>query len=289
MDLNNDGFDDIVTGSYTGELYWFQGSKEGFLQRDILRDGDGMALETGHSVTVEAHDLDADGDLDLLVGQRTDSVRWYRNDGTRDKPKYSGRPIDLKDDAGNPIKGSNAQFVDWDGDGQRDLLVGSEWGTVTWYRHVDQKPPLVFAKGVDLIEKPEYSVNKEPFIPTSPGLRVKTHVVDWNGDGRLDLLVGDVLWATREKEPLDPKLIIERDKLMPQWETVQKDMKERGRVRSQKVKAKTWTEADQKAYLGFLDDVYEPMAEVMRKFKVNEEHVVHGFVWLYLRKAKSAN
>jgi hypothetical protein len=50
------------------------------------------------------------------------------------------------------------------------------------------------AKGIRLVQPapwPSYDVNALPTEDKRPGVRAKVCVVDWNGDGHLDLLVGD--------------------------------------------------------------------------------------------------
>ncbi len=282
MDLNNDGIEDVITGSYTGELYIFRGSEGGLSNRDVIRDKDGKIIEAGHSVTVEAHDLDGDGDLDLLIGQRTDSVFWYRNVGTEDTPAWSPEKIMVKDAAGEAVKGSNAHLADWDADGLRDLIVGSENGAVMWYRNTADNAHPSFGVGVPLVHEGAFSDDGDG-PPSRPGRRVKSHVVDWNGDGRLDLLVGDVTWEWRYKTPLTAEESAELERLMPAVKAVRAKADAMGKARTQGKRAKTWTKQDQEALLAFLDGEYARVMATIEKFEKRKTADTHGWVWLYER------
>ncbi|MCA9764724.1 MAG: VCBS repeat-containing protein, partial [Gemmatimonadetes bacterium] len=137
MDHDGDGDLDILSGSYTGEVYLFVRDDDGtFRQGVFLRNHDGEPLQTGTSITPEAHDLDGDGDLDLLIGTRTSGVFWHANLGTRNEPSYAAEGERLVTADGKRIQGSNAHYVDWDHDGVRDLVLGSEWGDVVWHKNL---------------------------------------------------------------------------------------------------------------------------------------------------------
>lgn len=286
MDLNNDGIEDVITGSYTGELYIFRGSEGGLSNRDVIRDKDGKIIEAGHSVTVEAHDLDGDGDLDLLIGQRSDPVFWYRNVGTEDAAAWSPEKIVLKDAAREIIKGSNAHFADWDADGVRDLIVGSEYGAVTWYRNTGDNARPTFAVGVPLVHERASSDDGEGPV-TRPGSRVKSHVVDWNGDGRLDLLVGDVTWEWRYKTPLTAEESAELERLMPAVKVVRLKASEMGKARTQGKRAKTWTKENEEAFDAFFEGEYARTMATIEKFEKRKTADTHGWVWLYERLPKA--
>ena len=83
MDYDGDGDTDIVTGSYTGQFYVFRRNADGgFGQRELLKNDEGatllMPFDTVYSVTAELVDMDADSDLDLIVGNRSGAVQVDR-------------------------------------------------------------------------------------------------------------------------------------------------------------------------------------------------------------------
>ena len=138
MDYDGDGDLDILSGSYTGEVYLFERTQDGqFLQGRYLLNTAGTPLKTGTSVTPEALDMDADGDLDLVIGTRSAGVFMVLNEGSRREPRWAPEPTRLLTAAGERIEGSNAHHADWDGDGLRDLIVGNENGGGTWGERVE--------------------------------------------------------------------------------------------------------------------------------------------------------
>ena len=69
------------------------------------------------------------------------------------------------------------ELADWDGDGNLDLITDSDEGPV-WYENVgSQAKPVMKARGTVVRAK-------------LAGHNPTPNVADWNGDGRLDVLVG---------------------------------------------------------------------------------------------------
>jgi hypothetical protein len=79
--------------------------------------------------------------------------------------------------------------VDWDGDGKRDLLVSNDGGKVYFLRNVGTNDKQVFAKQEEI---------KLPGMEDC--IRCRICVVDWNNDGKLDLVVGNYYFGRGDKK-----------------------------------------------------------------------------------------
>ena len=194
MDLDRDGHSDLVSGSWPGELYYFRRTEDGKFAAPVqLMGEDGKPINVGSGASVFAVDWDASGTLDLLVGNALGEVYWLP--GTSKEKMAFGPPQALMA-AGEKVvvKSGEAAPVaaDWDGDGKLDLVLGAEDGSVVWHRNIGtQKEPKLGAAKTLIGESTVGWKGDDGRVPGEWGLRVKPSVVDWNGDGRLDLLLGD--------------------------------------------------------------------------------------------------
>lgn len=147
---------------------------------------------------IDVDDWDDDGLLDIVVGEAFGHVFWLPNRGTANEPRFPFSRF-LSDAEGVPIDAGDAatpKVVDWDGDGLKDLLVGTEWNRILYYRNTGTNKNrqlayqgLVQADGATLIlpitpvAEASESIFKRDYYPV-------LETVDWDGDGDVDLLSG---------------------------------------------------------------------------------------------------
>ncbi len=131
-------------------------------------------------------DFDGDGDLDLLCGEFRDGFTYYQNIGTRTKPVYAaGRRLTT---AGVPLVMDLCMItptaVDFDGDGDLDLVVGDEDGRVALVEHTG-----AVVDGLPQFLPPRYF--RQQAADVKFGALATPYAYDWDGDGDVDLISGD--------------------------------------------------------------------------------------------------
>ena len=252
-------------------------------QEIAAKPGKQLAI-TGTASSAFAVDWDADGDMDLIVGDIRGNVWLVPNEGDAKHVAF-GTESHLKADGREIVVGGDAgpTCADWDGDGDFDLLVGDGEGKVSWFENVGRKgePKLAAAKVIVPRGVAVYDASA-PVEPTR-GIRAKLCAADWNGDGQLDLLLGD--FATQRPPP----------KQLSAEEAAKVDVtkKELAQLQSRysELVARLYPSAgaappdDEKKKLQTeFQTLNERMAE-LRKI-VPPEYEDHGWVWLFLRAPK---
>ncbi|MCP4805530.1 MAG: hypothetical protein GY884_09290, partial [Proteobacteria bacterium] len=229
----------------------------------------------------EAHDMDGDGDLDLVIGTRSDGAFLFVNSGTRIEPVWPEEGVAILDTAGQQVMGSNAHLADWDRDGLLDLVLGSERGGAVWHRNTGTAAEPAFAPAATLVGKRRGARLANGADPTAPDTRTKVTVTDWNGDGHSDILIGDFATERIDLEPLSAERQKERDALDHERKVARTklvDLMTRRHLLDEEGKPK---DEELEARIQALDETYRDLRERLREYSTTETKM-HGWVWLYL-------
>jgi hypothetical protein len=131
-------------------------------------------------------DFDGDGDLDLLCGEFVDSFTYFENKGTRKAPNYAaGRKLMHKGKVLTmDLEMILPSAVDWDGDGDIDLIVGDEDGRVALVEHSGK-----VKEGLPQFLSPVYFQQQADEVKF--GALSTPDGFDWDGDGDEDIICGN--------------------------------------------------------------------------------------------------
>jgi hypothetical protein len=114
------------------------------------------------------------------------------------------------------------------------------------------------------------------------GHRAKICATDWNGDGRLDLLLGDVTTQRPPPQPTTPEAAAEQTKLRKELENVQSKYRELAEKLRRQGASKLSPEERAKVEAE-LETVVARMGELNQTLP--REYDMHGWVWYFERKA----
>jgi len=210
-DYDGDGRTDLVVGvedwadygwddAFDSQGRWTRGPLHGLVY--LLRNtGSNQKPDYAEPTQVEAErkpidvfgmpspnfeDFDGDGDLDLLCGEFLDGFTYFQNVGTRNTPTYAAgvRLTSDGDALAMDLQMIVPVAIDWDRDGDVDLIVGDEDGRVALVEHTGR-----VIDGLPQFRPPVYFQQQAADVKF--GALVTPVSFDWGGDGDEDLLCGN--------------------------------------------------------------------------------------------------
>lgn len=218
-----------------------------------------------------AVDWNGDGNLDLIVGNMVGTFYLFAGEG---KGNFPQKAEALKADGSQltvPGQHSDPCVVDWDGDGDLDLLSGSGHGGVYWAENTAGKGKTPELKKFEPLIKASMQDHSWHLLAedelTGPRRSTRVWAEDVNGDGKFDLLIGDTVTLRYLAKGISKEQYAKR---LEKW---QKEY----HAASKATQDAEGDEEKQEAARKQLNKVYEQRTEFMKEDPT-------GFVWLCLRK-----
>lgn len=176
-DLDADGDLDMLLGTWRDEIRYVRNEGSATEPRFTLVDSAFVEITRGSNATPTLGDLDGDGDLDLVIGESSGALNYYENTGSASSPNFEF----VSDEYGEIDIGRRSfpKLLDHDGDGDLDLIVGTESDGIRYFRNDGDRTSPRFVEARTYLPVPE----DLPLFATP-------EFGDLDGDGDLDLVVG---------------------------------------------------------------------------------------------------
>jgi len=151
----------------------FTFAQNNFLQAEMV--------DVGENSVPALADVDADGDYDLLVGNRQGTIWFFRNTGTRTKPVFNKESEDYLGLAASGFRDMKPQFADINSDGKPDLVLMVTTGTTSVIKYI-----LNTAEANQAMNFPVAQIKTLPLTPTVGSVPT---FYDLDKDGDQDLIL----------------------------------------------------------------------------------------------------
>lgn len=186
FDFDNDNDLDLYVTSGGNE---FENNSPVYQDRLYINDGQGRFSKSSHllpvittsGLRVIAADYDKDGDKDLFIGGRLVPGKYPTSPNSYLLNNQNGKFIDVSDLYAADVKKvgmiSDASFVDFDNDGDLDLIAVGEWMPISLFENQQNQ-------FINVTEK--YGLSQ------SKGWWQKIEQADFDNDGDVDFIVGNI-------------------------------------------------------------------------------------------------
>jgi hypothetical protein len=186
-DVDGDGDMDLYIGDEQGRLHYFRNTSTGPVAQFVLQtanvtDAGSTVIDVGQFATPLFNDLDGDGRLDLVIGERNGNLNHYRNIGSNTAAVWQL----VSEELGGVstvewwnVTGHSVPFIFRNQQDQREMLLGSESGWIHHYGNIEGN----LAGTWTLLDS--------TFLDIRDGSRTGVCAYDFTGDGELDLVIGN--------------------------------------------------------------------------------------------------
>ncbi len=192
-DWGDYGWDDAFNSKGT----WINGPLHGIVYLSLLQDDGSYSqpeklmanrdpVDVFGMPSPNLADFDGDGDLDLICGEFLDGFTYFQNIGSRSKPRFAaGRRLKHhKQPILMDLQMITPTALDWDSDGDIDLIAGDEDGRVAFVENLGDT-----INDLPQFEQPRYFQQEAEYV--NFGALVTPYSTDWDQDGDEDILAGN--------------------------------------------------------------------------------------------------
>jgi len=222
-DWDGDGDLDLVCGEFLDRITYFENvgtrTKPQYAEgRFLEHEGETIRMDL-EMLQVVAFDWDGDGDVDLLVGQEDGRVALLENTGGHNESMPVFLPPRFFKQEADAVKVGvlcTPSSVDWDGDGDEDLILGDTAGYLNFLENLGGGDPPKWAEPIYLKAGGEtIRIQAGPNGSIQGPCEAKWGytvpcVADWNHDGLHDVVInsiwGEILWYENEGTAKAPRL-----------------------------------------------------------------------------------
>jgi len=177
FDVDGDGDFDVLVGNDQGKIQYFRNNGDGFKE---IKNNPFAQVNVGGNASPAEFDVDGDGDQDLLVGNSSGKISYFRKDKDgfikligKDNPFET-----IKVGDNNYLDNASPEVFDVDTDGDFDVLVGNDNGEIKYFRN--EGNGFIEQKGI-----------KNAFFGVDVGWNATLTKFDVDTDGDFDILVAN--------------------------------------------------------------------------------------------------
>ncbi len=201
-DLSGDGKPELILGLEDGTLRYYPNLSTGSSPVFGVAQSLYSSIDVGQFAAPQLFDLDNDGLLDLVLGEKTGKLLFYQNTGSISVPSFNlindslgGIDVDVLTPDGFP-QPHFFRFLD-----TTYLMLGAYDGKIRFYDSIDGNLSDTF------------NLRSFPFLGLNLGAFSSVFVEDLDQDGRLDLYVGQDLGGIFRLEHQEGANLAVEDKL----------------------------------------------------------------------------
>lgn len=187
-DMDGDGDMDMYVGDLQGKIHYFKNTSTGpvaqfVLEQPNIPDNTNATIDVGQFATPQFTDVDGDGLLDMIIGERNGNLNYYRNTGSATSPIWTlitenlGGVLTV---VAPNVTGHSVPFLFTTSSGSREMLLGSESGWLYHYGDIDNN--------ID----GTWTLIDSTFMDLRDGDRTALCLYDYTGDGELDMILGNL-------------------------------------------------------------------------------------------------